>query len=75
MGESKCSRKGNLCLGVTITNQVICRDRSSDLLGPRASRPPSLNAKESDLNETFALDRGVRDAGGTPAVPGKSLDR
>jgi len=48
-------------------------DESSDLLGPRAPRPLSLNARERDLNETCDLDLMATDAGGAPAVPANHL--
>ena len=48
--------------------------RSSDLLGPRASRPLSLNARERDLNETCDLDLMAIRYGRGARGPSKSLD-
>ena len=38
------------------TAEAYAQERSSDLLGPRAPRPPFLNATESDLNDAFDFD-------------------
>ena len=47
--------------------------KSSDLLGPRASRPPSFVATRFEMSgSSVTRVNALLDAGGTPAVPVKS---
>jgi len=66
MGEADCNRK-----------QGAGGAASSDLLGPRASRPQVSAKRENEL-ELLSPSERLRAfgafAGGTPAVPGQSLD-
>jgi len=56
------------------TGQVICWDGSSDLLGPRASRPQMSAKRENVLGSTSEKLRACGAfAGGMPAVPANHL--
>src|SRR6185369_405266 len=57
------------------TAEAYAQERSGDLLGPRASRPLSLNATETDLNDTFKFDLYGNRCGRDARGPSTSLDR